>query len=347
MNPRNEDFDLHSIQEKNLENIQKSMEQFCEWIVNESEEKETDTSSMQNEKLELQSEVVLLEWDISETNNQETEKDLIADIDKSIVSSLLNPFVFLAKYIVTAWFIFIVLMLGTNYSAYMTIAQSYLNPNAMAANEANLENTIAVSKIQQVQRKDKKTENEVENQDEIEQWNMHNTNDIRNIIGNIKKEEIQLDIDIIPFVNRLIIPKIGENIPLVDINQGSVEDFDELNNIFMDELKGGVVRYPGSAKPWEYGNAFIFGHSSNFPWVEWDYNDVFVLLDRLEVGDEVVTYYEWQKYVYRIKEKQVISPDDTSVLKRNTGKKEITLMTCWPIGTTYNRLLVIGELVTE
>jgi LPXTG-site transpeptidase (sortase) family protein len=171
--------------------------------------------------------------------------------------------------------------------------------------------------------------------------------DIRDIVWDIKTEEINLDIEIIPFVNRVVIPKIAKNIPLVDINQGNVEDFDELNDVFMDELKWWVVRYPGSAKPWNFWNSFIFGHSSNFPWIEWDYNDVFALLDRLEIWDEIITYYEWQKYVYRIKEKKVINPNDVSVLKRDTGKKEITLMTCWPIGTTYNRLLLIGEIVNE
>jgi sortase (surface protein transpeptidase) len=27
------------------------------------------------------------------------------------------------------------------------------------------------------------------------------------------------------------------------------------------------------------------------------------------------------------------------------GKKQISLMTCWPVGTTLNRMIVIGELV--
>jgi sortase (surface protein transpeptidase) len=36
----------------------------------------------------------------------------------------------------------------------------------------------------------------------------------------------------------------------------------------MKELQNGVIRYPGSAKPGDEGNSFIFGHSSNFPWVE-------------------------------------------------------------------------------
>lgn len=59
----------------------------------------------------------------------------------------------------------------------------------------------------------------------------------------------------------------------------------------MKELENGVIRYPGSGKPGETGNSFVFGHSSNFPWMEGDYNDVFSLLDHVEFDDEVVVYY--------------------------------------------------------
>jgi LPXTG-site transpeptidase (sortase) family protein len=48
-----------------------------------------------------------------------------------------------------------------------------------------------------------------------------------------------------------------------------------------------------------------------------------------------------------VREKNVITPGDTSVLERNKDKAEITLMTCWPIGTTLNRLIVTAELVEE
>jgi sortase (surface protein transpeptidase) len=35
-----------------------------------------------------------------------------------------------------------------------------------------------------------------------------------------------------------------------------------------------------------------------------------------------------------------------SVLKQDTDdRKQITLMTCWPIGTTLNRLVLTGELI--
>jgi len=56
-------------------------------------------------------------------------------------------------------------------------------------------------------------------------------------------------------------------------------------------------------------------------------------------------YYDQKKYIYKIRTKEVIRPGDTSVLKEKKGRSEITLMTCWPIGTTLNRLILVGELV--
>ncbi|MBT3726804.1 sortase [bacterium] len=58
------------------------------------------------------------------------------------------------------------------------------------------------------------------------------------------------------------------------------------------------------------------------------------------MGDEIIVYYNQEKYTYVIKEQNVIKPGDVSILKRDKNKKELTLMTCWPIGTTLNRLIV-------
>lgn len=94
------------------------------------------------------------------------------------------------------------------------------------------------------------------------------------------------------------------------------------------------------------GNVFIFGHSSNYPWIKSEYNDVFVLLDSLENGDEIIVYYNQQKFVYRVTDRVIVKPGDTKLLRsRNPDKKEISLMTCWPVGTALERLIILGELV--
>lgn len=79
--------------------------------------------------------------------------------------------------------------------------------------------------------------------------------------------------------------------------------------------------------------------------MEGEYNDVFALLDKLSDGDEIIVYYNQEKYTYVVSKKDVIRPGDVSVLKNtDKEKKELNLMTCWPIGTTLNRLIVSAEL---
>lgn len=93
------------------------------------------------------------------------------------------------------------------------------------------------------------------------------------------------------------------------------------------------------------GNAFIFGHSSNYPWVKSDYNDIFALLDNLETGDEIIVYYNQKKYTYLVTDRAVVKPGDVKTLEsRDPNKKELSLMTCWPIGTTLERLIIFAEL---
>lgn len=45
----------------------------------------------------------------------------------------------------------------------------------------------------------------------------------------------------------------------------------------------------------------------------------------------------------------VVKPGHVSSLGGDALSKQLTLMTCWPLGTTLNRLLVVTELksVTE
>lgn len=167
------------------------------------------------------------------------------------------------------------------------------------------------------------------------------------LLGNISEtENAGVTFQVTPYENRIIIPKLGKNIPLVDVYHDEWADYATMHEIFMDELKKGVVRYPGTAKPGEIGNVFIFGHSSNYPWVQSQYNDVFALLDQLEKDDEITIFYNQKKYTYRVTDKSVVKPGDVKALEsRDPNKKELSLMTCWPVGTTLERVIVFSELV--
>ncbi|MDD5213179.1 MAG: sortase [Candidatus Gracilibacteria bacterium] len=279
------------------------------------------------------------------------EADIIADYENSIASlnnettdeiktsKIKEFFKFILSYITTSGAIFVLLLAATNYSAYFDIAASYLNADAIAKQNAEMAKSLAQTKLADPDAIDLNSATKAE---ETENKNYHS---MTKLVYEANNENIGIDIDITPYENRIIIPKIGKNIPLVNVENKQVTNVKELEDVFMEELVHGVVRYPGSGTPGENGNMFIFGHSSNFPWIKGDYNDVFATLDKVVFNDKIIVYYNQKKYTYKIREKKVIKPGEVAILKRDEGKSEISLMTCYPVGTSINRLVVIGELV--
>lgn len=129
---------------------------------------------------------------------------------------------------------------------------------------------------------------------------------------------------------RLVIPKIGVDVPI----SWNVPE-DQLKT----KLLEGVVHSQGTALPGQTGNIFITGHSSYYPWVNSPYKNVFALLDQLRAGDKVFIRYSSTVFTYLVLDSRVVSPNDLSVLSQGTDYN-LTLMTCVPIGTNLNRLIV-------
>lgn len=269
-------------------------------------------------------------------------------------SPVRDAFSFLARYVAVSSAVFAVLIVTANFSAYSTILWSWISPDSVRASSDTIAESMVKSKITAYAEESitGAAETAIERADELKK-KLEESNVVvkENVLSPKKlvpaKPNVVVDFDIAPYENRIIVPKIGKNIPLVDVENRNQFDFDHMENIFMKELEKGVVRYPGTARPGENGNAFVFGHSSNYPWMAGEYNQVFALLDQLEFGDEVIVYYGQKKYVYVIREKKVVRPGDVKVLNRSDEKKELSLMTCWPVGTTLKRMIVFAELKEE
>jgi len=168
---------------------------------------------------------------------------------------------------------------------------------------------------------------------------------------NIKLQKSQippLNIEIAPPDNRLIIPRINQNIPIVKVSSENLikRDWDALEKDMKDALQSGVIHYPGTSMPGQTGNVVITGHSSYFPWDKGRFKDVFALLHEVVVGDRVVIYFEQDKFLYEVKEIKIVLPEDISVLKQ-TPDDRLTLITCTPVGTNLKRLIVIAEPIAK
>ncbi len=139
----------------------------------------------------------------------------------------------------------------------------------------------------------------------------------------------------------VIIKKINVSAPII-WSKTSVEDD------MLEDLKKGVVLFPKTGVPGQSGNAVISGHSSNYIWIKGKYNYVFRKLNNLSVGDKIdirVTQHNGQvfDYNYIVTKKDVVTADSDEIFE---SKKQpaITLVTCWPLGTNWKRLMVRAVL---
>lgn len=141
---------------------------------------------------------------------------------------------------------------------------------------------------------------------------------------------------------RLIIPKINVNVP---VNYNATPD----QASQLKAMENGVAWFgiPGAnSKPGQIGNTVISGHSSNDFIDGGSYKFVFALLERIKEGDVFYLHYEGTRYSYTVTRIRVVKPTDVSALVYKTTKPEVTLITCTPLGTALNRLLVTAEQVS-
>ena len=139
----------------------------------------------------------------------------------------------------------------------------------------------------------------------------------------------------------IVIPKILANAKVVD----KVDPYNSKE--YQWALTKGVAHAAGTAYPGHVGNTFIFAHSSTDWYIANRYNSVFYLLHKLEKGDEIDLYYQGQKYTYEVSDKRLAGAKDVQYLSNNSkdNTSVLTLMTCWPPGTTLKRLIIQAKII--
>ncbi len=130
-------------------------------------------------------------------------------------------------------------------------------------------------------------------------------------------------------LNRIIIPKIGVNSPIIESNDAKYA------------LNRGAWRTPVSSTPDKGGNMVISGHRYKYLPPN---NLTFYLLDKLTVGDVMSVAWQEKDYYYRVKQTKIVEPTDVSILNP-TATTTLTVYTCDPIYSQEHRLVVIAELV--
>ena len=139
----------------------------------------------------------------------------------------------------------------------------------------------------------------------------------------------------------IVIPAIAANAKILpNVNAADEEEY-------LEVLKRGVAHAVNSSFPGENGHIFLFAHSTDYFWNVSQYNAVFYLLYKLRNDDEVNVFYMGKRFTYKVVGQQVVDPSEVEYLTRKTDGEFLTLQTCWPPGTTLQRLLIFAKREVE
>lgn len=111
-----------------------------------------------------------------------------------------------------------------------------------------------------------------------------------------------------------------------------------------DGLSHSVIQIKGTALPGEKGNVYITGHSSNYVWIHQPYNSIFSNISKLVVGDIIYVKHGNDLYAYEVYDQKVVAANDLSILNPSDSS-HLTLGTCWPLGTSLKRMVVLANQI--
>ena len=68
-------------------------------------------------------------------------------------------------------------------------------------------------------------------------------------------------------------------------------------------------------------------------------------MKKLELSNKIYITYDKTLYIYEVENKKIVNPAEIEVLKPG-DHSILSLMTCYPVGTTINRLIVTAKQIS-
>ena len=109
-----------------------------------------------------------------------------------------------------------------------------------------------------------------------------------------------------------------------------------LEGVTLTTLDRGPGHWPGTAMPGHLGNVVIGGHRTSK-------DRPFRNIDQLVPGDEVILITSEGRFVYKVKETKVVTPESMWIIDQKR-EHTATLFACHPVGSTKERIVVFLEL---
>ena len=131
--------------------------------------------------------------------------------------------------------------------------------------------------------------------------------------------------------------QVGDVIGTIEIPRIEVDNF-LIEGANLDILRRGVGHYESTALPGEEGNFVFTAHRSSF-------GELFREADQIMKGDKVIVGLPTGgKVIYEVTDSFIVKPSDTYVID-DRGGSTMTLITCDPVDSVAERLIIYGDLV--
>lgn len=147
----------------------------------------------------------------------------------------------------------------------------------------------------------------------------------------------------------LSIPAIDLQVPVLfpSMRYWGRHEWDLLEKQMQIGLNHGAVAYPHSVVPGEEGTFFVAGHSS--PPGEFaaasDFGKIFERMPELKKGDKLNLSVRGQIREYEVQGSEVVPASATDILRQQSSESLMKIITCFPIGTTRDRMVITAKLV--
>ncbi len=144
--------------------------------------------------------------------------------------------------------------------------------------------------------------------------------------------KVEKDYASLPF--SIEIPKLNVNEKVhANVNPNNVKEYEAA-------LQEGVAHALGSAFPGQDKMIYIFGHSTDGVWNVEAFNAVFYQIKDLQIGDQIILHLGEEKFDYVVSAQNIVKSSEVDFVNNLKDEKILLLQTCWPPGTSWQRLFV-------
>jgi LPXTG-site transpeptidase (sortase) family protein len=178
------------------------------------------------------------------------------------------------------------------------------------------------------------------------------SNIVPNQVADFSSRTIGQPLETITTPYNIYIPKIDlvNDVAMIPPKYWNNKDWQQLESIMQETMDVvGAVAYPHSVQPGNDGKIILTAHSSppEIGEKQTEKNTLFEHLPELLPSDQIFLTVDGVMHEYQVVNSQIVSPNNAALLEQNYDSERLVLITCYPIGSTKDRLIVRAKKIRE